>query len=71
MCSIVAKHSHTLYINELCKEELYQNYGLANHKGYGTALHMQMLDLHGPIEGFHRKSYAPVQESMKKIRVKI
>lgn len=69
--SIVAKHSHTLYINELCKEELYQKYGLANHKGYGTALHMQMLDLYGPIDGFHRTSYAPVKESMKKVRIKI
>ena len=28
--SIVAKHSHTLYINELCKEELYKKYGLTD-----------------------------------------
>ena len=25
--SIVAKHSHTMYINELCKQEIYKKYG--------------------------------------------
>lgn len=32
--SIVAKHSHTMYINELCKQDLYKKYGFENHKGY-------------------------------------
>lgn len=63
--SIVAKHSHTLYINELCKEELYKKYGLANHKGYGTKVHMEKLKELGPIENFHRKSFAPVRDSVK------
>lgn len=55
--SIVAKHSHTLYINELCKDELYNKYGLANHQGYGTKVHMEALKTYGPIEGFHRKTF--------------
>ena len=63
--SIVAKHSHTLYINELCKEELYKKYGLEKHKGYGTKVHMEALQKYGPIEGFHRFSYQPVKDSIK------
>ncbi len=41
--SIVAKHSHTMYINELCKQEIYKKYGFENHKGYGTKFHMEKL----------------------------
>lgn len=63
--SIIAKHSHTLYIEELCKQELYQKYGLANHKGYGTKVHMEALKMYGPIDGFHRFSYQPVRDSAK------
>lgn len=63
--SIVAKHSHTLYINELCKQELYQKYGFENHKGYGTKLHLEKLKEYGPIHGFHRFSYQPVKDSIK------
>ena len=63
--SIVAKHSHTLYIKELCKQELYKKYGFESHKGYGTKLHLDKLKEYGPIEGFHRMSYKPVKESFK------
>ncbi len=63
--SIVAKHSHTIYINELCKEELYKKYGFEKHKGYGTKVHMEALQKYGPIEGFHRFSYQPVKDSIK------
>lgn len=64
--SIVAKHSHTLYINELCKNDLYKKYGFEKHKGYGTKVHMEALQKYGPIEGFHRFSYQPVKDSIKK-----
>ena len=64
--SIVAKHSHTMYINELCKQDLYRKYGFENHKGYGTKLHLEKLKEYGPIDGFHRMSYKPVKESIKK-----
>ena len=63
--SIVAKHSHTMYINELCKQEIYKKYGFENHKGYGTKFHMEKLKEYGPIEGFHRFSYQPVKDSIK------
>lgn len=63
--SIVAKHSHTLYINELCKNELYKKYGFENHKGYGTKEHLEKLKEYGPIEKFHRFSYQPVKDSIK------
>lgn len=62
--SIVAKHSHTIYINELCKDELYKKYGFEQHKGYGTKVHMEKLKEYGPIEGFHRFSYQPVKDSL-------
>ncbi len=63
--SIVAKHSHTLYINELCKNELYKKYRFENHKGYGTKEHLEKLKEYGPIKGFHRYSYQPVKDSIK------
>ncbi len=63
--SIVAKHSHTLYIKELCKNELYKKYGFESHQGYGTKVHMEKLKEYGPIEGFHRFSYQPVKDSVK------
>jgi ribonuclease HII len=63
--SIVAKHSHTIYINELCKQDLYKKYGFENHKGYGTKEHLEKLKEYGPIEGFHRFSYQPVKDSIK------
>ncbi len=63
--SVVAKHSHTMYINELCKDELYKKYGLENHQGYGTKAHMEALQKYGPIPNFHRFSYQPVKDSIK------
>ncbi len=39
-------------------------YGFDGHKGYGTAEHLAALRLHGPCPQ-HRKSFAPVAESLK------
>lgn len=64
--SIVAKHSHTVEIIKLSKKEPYSNYGLEKHKGYGTKIHLEALRKYGPIEGFHRYSYKPVKENIKK-----
>jgi ribonuclease HII len=61
--SILAKVSRDNQLVEQSK--LYPKYGLEKHKGYGTALHMQMLKEHGPIIGFHRYSYKPVKESVR------
>lgn len=62
--SIVAKHSHTLYMEELCKNPLYSRYGFMSHKGYGTAEHLAALKEYGPLLGFHRLSYKPVRDSL-------
>lgn len=64
--SIIAKHSHTIEIVKLSKKEPYCNYGLEKHKGYGTRIHLEALKKYGPIEGFHRYSYKPVKENIKK-----
>lgn len=41
-------------------DNIYPQYGFAQHKGYPTASHLQMLSLHG-VSPIHRKSYAPVK----------
>jgi ribonuclease HII len=38
-------------------------YGFDAHKGYGTAVHLDALRLHGPTP-LHRKSFAPVREAL-------
>ena len=57
--SILAKVSRDRQLIEL--DKLYPAYGFAQHKGYGTKLHLQALALHGPIPGIHRASFAPVR----------
>jgi ribonuclease HII len=42
-------------------EEEYPGYGFARHKGYGTAVHRQALQLMGPCP-LHRFSFAPIRE---------
>jgi len=41
-------------------EETYPGYGFAQHKGYGTAAHLQALRRLGPCP-IHRRSFAPVR----------
>ena len=57
--SILAKVTRDRYMEEL--EKKYPNFKFSVHKGYGTKLHMEELKQYGPIEGVHRKSYAPVK----------
>lgn len=45
--------------------EQYPQYGFDQHKGYGTAQHMEALKLHGPCP-IHRKSFAPVGKFTEK-----
>ncbi len=40
----------------------YPGYEFARHKGYGTALHLERLRLHGPSP-IHRRTFLPVQQS--------
>lgn len=59
--SIIAKVTRDNDIYNLCENDIYAKYGLAKHKGYGTKLHLEMLNSYGPIPGFHRYSYGPVR----------
>ena len=56
--SILAKVTRDRYMEEL--ERAYPQFSFGTHKGYGTKKHMEELDKYGPIEGVHRKTFAPV-----------
>jgi ribonuclease HII len=56
--SILAKTARDAVLNLLHLQ--YPNYAFDQHKGYGTALHLERLRLHG-VSPVHRKSYAPVR----------
>lgn len=43
--------------------EHYPQYGLARHKGYGTAVHLTALTQHGPTP-IHRHSFAPIRQKI-------
>src|SRR5580692_10844912 len=58
--SILAKVERDRRMEEY--DQLYPQYGLAQHKGYGTPEHLDALRRHGPTE-LHRFSYAPVREA--------
>ncbi len=57
--SIIAKVTRDHMMVEL--DRLYPGYGFAEHKGYGTALHLENLRRLGPSP-VHRKSFGPVKE---------
>jgi ribonuclease HII len=54
--SIVAKVARDNFMAEVKGND----YGFAQHVGYGTALHLEKLKLHGVSE-LHRKSFKPVK----------
>ncbi len=56
MASIIAKVSRDYMMDEFHKK--YPLYSFDKHKGYGTKLHLQMIDLYGPCP-IHRLSFAP------------
>jgi ribonuclease HII len=58
--SILAKTHRDLRMLEW--DAVYPQYGLARHKGYATADHLEALRQHGPTP-LHRYSFAPVRES--------
>lgn len=58
--SILAKVSRDEEM--IAMDERYPGYGFAQHKGYGTALHLKQLQTLGPCQ-IHRQSYAPVMQS--------
>jgi ribonuclease HII len=58
--SILAKTHRDARMEEW--DAVYPQYGLARHKGYATADHLEALRLHGPTP-LHRHSFAPVREA--------
>ena len=60
--SILAKVSRDHHMLELAKQ--YPQYQLERHKGYGTKLHMELIEQHG-ISPIHRKSFLKKYEQNK------
>ena len=58
--SILAKTHRDSRMEEW--DAVYPQYGLAQHKGYATAEHLEALRQHGPTP-LHRYSFAPVREA--------
>jgi ribonuclease HII len=58
--SVVAKVIRDRHMQEL--DRLYPPYGFAQHKGYGTAGHMQALLEYGPCP-VHRLTFRPVRDA--------
>ncbi|HZL08279.1 MAG TPA: ribonuclease HII [Candidatus Dormibacteraeota bacterium] len=56
--SILAKVARDKYMADIKGE--YPDYGFESHVGYGTALHLERLKLHG-VSDLHRRSFKPVQ----------
>jgi ribonuclease HII len=60
--SILAKVARDDLLQEL--HATYPEYGFDRHKGYGTALHMEVLRRLGPTPE-HRRSFSPVRAALK------
>src|SRR5271155_5306154 len=58
--SILAKTHRDARMEEW--DAVYPQYGLAQHKGYGTPDHLEALRQHGPTP-MHRYSFAPVRDA--------
>ncbi len=57
--SIIAKVTRDRLMVEL--DAQFPQYGFAQHKGYGTAAHIEAIRRHGPAS-CHRKTFRPVSE---------
>ncbi len=58
--SILAKTHRDMRMEEW--DAVYPQYGLAQHKGYGTPEHLEALRIHGPTP-LHRHSFSPVRDA--------
>lgn len=63
--SILAKTARDASLLQL--HALYPGYGFDQHKGYGTALHINRLRALGPCPA-HRRSFAPVRQCLGELR---
>ena len=62
--SILAKVARDKYMIEIANK--YPEYHFDNNKGYGTVEHLKAVQKFGPIKNFHRFSYRPIKEIIKK-----
>jgi len=59
--SVIAKVTRDRIMRELAIR--YPRYGFEQHKGYGTAQHIQALLEYGPVD-VHRQSFRPVRDAL-------
>lgn len=59
--SIIAKEVRDEWMLQI--HEHYPEYGFKEHKGYGTAKHLEALTTYGPCP-IHRKTFAPVAKQL-------
>ena len=64
--SILAKVTRDKILVDFDKE--YPAYGFAQHKGYGTKLHIEMLKKVGPCK-IHRRSFSPIKKLLSKFNL--
>ena len=57
--SVIAKVTRDRQMKEL--DLRFPEYGFKKHKGYGTKDHLIALSKHGPIDGHHRSTFAPIK----------
>ena len=62
--SILAKVARDRYMISIALK--YPEYDFEINKGYGTIKHLKALKKYGPIKKFHRFSYKPIKEIIKK-----
>lgn len=60
--SIVAKVARDSYMQQIAQQ--FPGYGFESHVGYGTARHLQALQMHGPCQ-LHRQSFKPIRQLVK------
>jgi ribonuclease HII len=60
--SVIAKVTRDRIMLEM--DARHPGYGFAQHKGYGTELHLERLQTHGPCP-IHRKTFAPVARQLE------
>lgn len=63
--SIIAKVTRDRQMAQL--DRLHPQYGFAQHKGYGTKMHLAALKNYGAIKHQHRFSFAPVKRVQMRI----
>ncbi len=59
--SVIAKVTRDRLMIEY--DEKFPHYAFAQHKGYGTRLHLERLRDHGPCD-IHRRSFLPVRQAL-------